>query len=140
MVSRVPWWRSRFEDGGGDRGVLKDLAPVGDAAVGGEDDRAVLVAAGDDLEEARSALGGQGEVAEFSMIRSCGPFQKRIVVCQRPSRAARWVLAGRSALLRPQRGRDFASLTFSGVERAVGEGRPRPLGAAGPLWRPRQKT
>lgn len=30
------------EDGGGDGCVVEDLAPAGDAAVGGEDDRAVL--------------------------------------------------------------------------------------------------
>ncbi len=33
------------EDGGGDGGVVEDVAPVGDVAVGGQDDRAVLVAA-----------------------------------------------------------------------------------------------
>src|SRR5581483_11364961 len=53
------------EDGGGDGGVLEDLAPVGDAAVGREDDRAVFVAAGDDLEEVAGGFGGQGEVAEL---------------------------------------------------------------------------
>ena len=41
------------EDGGGDGGVVEDLAPAGDAAVGGEDDRAVFVAAGDRSEERR---------------------------------------------------------------------------------------
>lgn len=45
------------EDGGGDGGVVEDRAPVGDAAVGGEDDRAVLVAARDDLEEVAGGLG-----------------------------------------------------------------------------------
>jgi hypothetical protein len=38
------------EDGGGDGGVFEDVAPVGDAAVGGQDDAAVFVAAADDLE------------------------------------------------------------------------------------------
>jgi hypothetical protein len=32
------------EDRGGDGGVVEDRAPVSDAAVGGEDDRTVLVA------------------------------------------------------------------------------------------------
>ena len=32
------------EDGGGDGGVVEDVGPVGDVAVGGKDDRAVLVA------------------------------------------------------------------------------------------------
>ena len=53
------------EDGGGDGGVVEDLAPGGDAAVGGEDDRAVLVAARDDLEEVacRFRPGGVGSRA-----------------------------------------------------------------------------
>ena len=40
---------------GGDGGVFEDLAPGRDAAVGGQDDRAVFVAAGDDLEEVAGA-------------------------------------------------------------------------------------
>ena len=44
------------EDGGGDGGVVEDRAPVGDAAVGREDDRAVLVAARDDLEQVRGGF------------------------------------------------------------------------------------
>lgn len=43
------------EHGGGDHGVVEDLAPAGDAAVGGEDDRAFEVAALDDLEEGGGA-------------------------------------------------------------------------------------
>src|SRR3954447_3658861 len=39
------------EDGGGDGGVVEDVAPVDDVAVGGEHDGAVFVAAADDLEE-----------------------------------------------------------------------------------------
>jgi hypothetical protein len=39
------------EDGDGDGAVVEHGAPGGDAAVGGKDDRAVLVAAADDLEE-----------------------------------------------------------------------------------------
>ena len=40
-----------IEDGGRDGGVFEDLSPVGDPAVGGQDDAAVFVAAADDLEE-----------------------------------------------------------------------------------------
>ena len=43
----------------------KMCAPVGDAAVGGEDDRAVFVAAADDLEQVRGGFAGHGQVAEF---------------------------------------------------------------------------
>lgn len=60
------------EDRGRDGGVVEDLAPAGDAAVGGEDDRAVFVAAGDDLEEMRRGLGGQGEVGELVDDQGCG--------------------------------------------------------------------
>jgi hypothetical protein len=48
------------EDRGRDSGVVEDLAPAGDAADDGEDDRAVFVAAGDDLEEIGGGLGGAG--------------------------------------------------------------------------------
>jgi hypothetical protein len=58
------------EDRGGDGGVFEDLAPAGDAAVGGEDDRAVFVAAADDLEEVARGGGGQREVPEF--VGLCG--------------------------------------------------------------------
>ena len=53
------------EDGGGDGGVVEDVAPVGDVAVGGQDDRAVLVAARDDLEEVAGGLVGHRQVAEL---------------------------------------------------------------------------
>ena len=53
------------EHGGGDHRVVEDLAPAGDAAVGGEDDRALEVAALDDLEEGGGAFGLQREVAEL---------------------------------------------------------------------------
>jgi hypothetical protein len=39
------------DDGGADHAVGEDLAPITKAAVGGEDDRALLVAAADDLED-----------------------------------------------------------------------------------------
>ena len=57
------------EDRGRDGLVVEDLAPAGDAAVGGED-RAVLVAAGDDLEEVAGGLGGERQVAQ--LVALCG--------------------------------------------------------------------
>jgi hypothetical protein len=39
------------DDGGGDDGVGEDLAPVGEAAVGGQHYRTLVVAAADDLED-----------------------------------------------------------------------------------------
>ena len=43
----------------------KIVAPVGDAAVGGQDDRAVFVAAADDLEEVAGGFVGHRQVAEL---------------------------------------------------------------------------
>src|SRR6266540_2148771 len=51
--------------GGGDGDAVEALAPAGDAAVGGEDDRAVFVAAGDDVEEVAGGLGGERQVAKL---------------------------------------------------------------------------
>jgi IstB-like ATP binding protein len=53
------------EDGGRDGGVLEDVAPVGDPAVGGQDDAAVLVAAADDLEQMAGGFAGHREVAQL---------------------------------------------------------------------------
>ena len=85
------------EDRGGDGGVFEDRAPLGDPTVGRQDDRAVLVAAADDLEQMARGFAGHREIAEFVNIRTCGPAQNRIVFCQRPSIAARVVRATRSA-------------------------------------------
>ena len=53
------------EDRGGDGRVFEDRAPVGDAAVGGQDDGAVFVAAADDLEQVRGGFAGHRQVAQF---------------------------------------------------------------------------
>ena len=54
------------EDGGGDGGVVvEDGGPVLEGFVGGEDDGALFVALGDDLEEEVGAVFVQGDVAEF---------------------------------------------------------------------------
>src|SRR5262249_54714579 len=49
-----------IEHGGGDHGVVEELPPAGDAAVGGQADAALEVALGNDLEERGGALAGQG--------------------------------------------------------------------------------
>jgi len=41
----VAWWTSRLDQGGGEHRVAEDLAPLLEAAVTGDDDRAALVAA-----------------------------------------------------------------------------------------------
>src|SRR5271157_712188 len=53
------------EDGGGEDLVGEDLAPFAEGLVAGDDDGALLVAAGDDLEDEVGVVAGQGEVAGF---------------------------------------------------------------------------
>ena len=59
------------EHGGGDHRVVEDLAPARDAAVGGEDDRALQVAALDDLEEGGRPFRLQRQVAQ--LVDLCRP-------------------------------------------------------------------
>lgn len=53
------------EHGDGDGGVVEDLAPGGDAEVGGEHGRGLEVALGDDLEQGGGGLGREGQVADL---------------------------------------------------------------------------
>src|SRR3954454_18771462 len=53
------------DEGGGDHGVAENLAPGFEAAVAGDDDRALLVAAGDQGEEQVRGLPFEREVADL---------------------------------------------------------------------------
>ena len=53
------------EERGGDDGVAEDLAPFGEAAVGGQDHGAAFVAGIDELEEGVAATGDDGQVADL---------------------------------------------------------------------------
>jgi hypothetical protein len=53
------------DERGGDHGVAEDLAPGFEAAVAGDDDRAALVAAGDEREEQVGRLAFEREVADL---------------------------------------------------------------------------
>ena len=53
------------EDGGGDDPVAKDLAPDGEGLVGGDQDGALLVAAGNELEEQVGGHPVDGQVADL---------------------------------------------------------------------------
>ena len=53
------------EERGGDDGIAEDLAPFGEAAVGGQDHGALLVAGVDELEEQVAAAGHDGQVADL---------------------------------------------------------------------------
>src|SRR5947208_588512 len=53
------------EDGGGDHGVPEDVAPCAEALIARQDDRAPLVAAGDELEEEIGAVAVDRDVADL---------------------------------------------------------------------------
>jgi hypothetical protein len=53
------------DEGGGDHRVAEDLAPLLEAAVRDDDDRAALVAAGDEGEEQVGGLAFEREVADL---------------------------------------------------------------------------
>src|ERR671931_934836 len=53
------------DEGGGDHGVAEDLAPLLEAAVAADGDRASLVAAGDEREEEVGGLPLEREVADL---------------------------------------------------------------------------
>ena len=57
-------------------------------AVGGQDDRSFLVAAGDDLEQGGGVLGGHGQISQFVDYENCRAGEEpHCVAAQRPSRA-----------------------------------------------------
>ena len=53
------------EHGGGDHLVAKNVAPLGDHLIGGDEHAASLVTAGDELEEEIRGLLLEGQVAEL---------------------------------------------------------------------------
>src|SRR6187200_405762 len=53
------------EERGGDDRVTEDLAPLGEAPVGGEDHRAALVARVDQLEEQAAAVGDDRQITDL---------------------------------------------------------------------------
>ena len=54
-----------IDQSGGDHRVAEDLTPLLEAAVGGDDDRAAFVAAGDEGEEQVGGLAFEREVADL---------------------------------------------------------------------------
>lgn len=85
------------EHGGGDGGVPERRCPVGDADVGGQDRARLQVALVDDLEQRGGAVAGQRQIPKLVDDQQAGPANKRMQVAQRPSRAALWQRAARSA-------------------------------------------
>ena len=76
------------EQRGGDDGIAEDLAPFGEAAVGGEDHRAAFVAGVDELEEQIAAAGHDRKVADLVDDRAGGAAREAEALAQRPSRSA----------------------------------------------------
>jgi len=84
--------------GGGDhRVVIEHLSPAGNAQIGCQRDAAFQVPLADHLEQGGSCLGGQRKIADLVNDQDPVAVQDRIVVARRPSRAARWQRAARSA-------------------------------------------
>ena len=54
-----------IQDGGGNGDVGKDLIPLGEGLIGGEDGGGLLIASGNQLEEQICALNVHGEIADF---------------------------------------------------------------------------
>jgi hypothetical protein len=70
------------EEGGSDDRVAKDLAPLGEAAVGGEDHRSLFVAGVDELEEEASAIRGDWQVADLVDDQERGAAEEADLVTQ----------------------------------------------------------
>ena len=79
----VAWWTSPVDQGGGDHGVAEDLAPLLEAAVAGDDDRAAFVAAGDEREEQVGGLAFQWEVADLVDDQQAVAFEPSEFVVER---------------------------------------------------------
>jgi hypothetical protein len=54
-----------IEDSGGDDGVAEDFSPIADGPVGCDEDGALLIAAGDELEEEMRSVWVERQIAQF---------------------------------------------------------------------------
>jgi len=61
------------EERGGDDGIAEDVTPFGEAAIGGEDHGALLVAGVDELEEEIAPAGNDRQVADLVDDQECRP-------------------------------------------------------------------
>ena len=82
---------------GCDHGIAEDLAPFGEAAVGGEDHGALFVAGVDQLEEQVAAAGYDGQISDLVDDQQRGTAQIADALAQLPSRSALASEAMRSA-------------------------------------------
>lgn len=85
------------EQRGGDDRITEDLAPVGKAAVAGQDDGALFVTGVDQLEEQVGAAGGDRQIADLVDDQERRPAVEADLSIRRPSRSARVKLSMSSA-------------------------------------------
>jgi hypothetical protein len=71
------------EERSGDDRVAEDLAPLGEAAVGGQDHRALFVAGVDQLKEQAAAIGDDRQVADLVDNQERGAAEEADLVAQR---------------------------------------------------------
>ena len=76
----------------GDRGITKDLAPLGEAAIGGEDHGAIFVAGVDQLEEEIGTARRDGQIAD-PLAKPRRPSPARL---GSSDRQANWAAQGKS--------------------------------------------
>jgi hypothetical protein len=62
---RVAYSQQPVEDGRGQHVIAEDLAPLAEGLVGGQQDRAALIAAGDRLEDQVGVGAGQRQIAHL---------------------------------------------------------------------------
>ena len=86
-----------IQQGRGHDLIAKDLGPLTESAVGGEDHRGALVASVDQLEEEIAAIGADREISDFIDDQQCVTRGKRTRSRTVPSRSARASEAIRSA-------------------------------------------
>ena len=68
----------------GDDRIAENLAPFGEAAIGGQDHRASLVAGVDQLEEQVAGAGADGEIADLIDDQQRGAAQEANALAQSP--------------------------------------------------------
>ena len=107
-----------IEDGGGDDGVAKDVAPLADAPIVGEEDRASFVLSGYELEEEMGGVFLEGQVSDLVDDQDLGLRVERV------GRRSRGGAAGRRA-------RRARSAQRDGRRSCHGCGRRRPRGSIG---------
>ena len=88
MVITVEWVQQAVQDRGGDHRIAEHAAPFPDRAVRGDQDRSLLVAARDQLEEQVRGIGFERQIAELVDDQQLRPGQEPKLDFGRLSRVA----------------------------------------------------